>query len=112
MYLILFLIIDIYLQRVVRDLGNQLHQNGDVDASENNEVRVGYEDNHEAANEAIESELTPLDDIEVGDEENRNKRLVGDSSGSGGSGGSGNFLFDIIRVSIFLKIIFKKYTYI
>ncbi|KAK0083256.1 hypothetical protein PV325_009088 [Microctonus aethiopoides] len=77
----------------------QQQEDIDAEASENNEVRVSFEDIQPAANEAVESELTPLDDIEVNDDESRNKRLVslGGNSGSGSGGGSGNFLFDIIR---------------
>ncbi|KAK0179662.1 hypothetical protein PV327_005394 [Microctonus hyperodae] len=77
----------------------QQQEDIDAEASENNEVRVSFEDIQPAANEAVESELTPLDDIEVSDDESRNKRLVNldGNSGSGSGGGSGNFLFDIIR---------------
>lgn len=80
-------------------------QDGDQAGSENSEVRVQFEDQGAAANEAVESELAPLEDIEVSDDENRNKRFLsfgfgGNNGASGGSGGgSGNFLFDIIRVS-------------
>ncbi|XP_043286305.1 brain acid soluble protein 1 isoform X3 [Venturia canescens] len=73
--------------------------------SQNNEVRVQFAD--EQANEAGGSELAPLEDVEVSDDENRNKRFLnfgfGASGGAGGAGaggsggGSGNFLFDIIR---------------
>ncbi|XP_043286306.1 synaptonemal complex protein 4 isoform X4 [Venturia canescens] len=74
--------------------------------SQNNEVRVQFAD--EQANEAGGSELAPLEDVEVSDDENRNKRFLnfgfGASGGAGGAGaggsggGSGNFLFDIIRL--------------
>ena len=86
--------------------------------SQNNEVRVQFADDQSSAsaNEAVESELAPLEDIEVSDDENRNKRFLnfgfgasggaGASAGSGGSGGgSGNFLFDIIRVSFFWEFV-------
>lgn len=75
--------------------------------SQNNEVRVQFAD--EQTNEAGGSELAPLEDVEVSDDENRNKRFLNfgfgasggaAGAGNGGSGGgSGNFLFDIIRVS-------------
>lgn len=81
--------------------------------SQNNEVKVQFAD--EAPSEAAsEGELAPLEDIEVADDENRNKRFLnfgfGASGGNGGGsgGGSGNFLFDIIRVSFFIGSGFKK----
>ncbi|KAG7198384.1 hypothetical protein KM043_005775 [Ampulex compressa] len=71
--------------------------------SQNNEVRVQFAD--EQTNEASPPELTPLDEIESNDDENRNKRFLnfgfGGAAGAGGAGssaGSGNFLFDIIRL--------------
>lgn len=69
--------------------------------SQNNEVRVQFAD-EQSANEAA-PELTPLEDVESADDENRNKRFLnfgfGGNGGSSGSGaGSGNFLFDIIRL--------------
>ncbi|XP_014601668.1 PREDICTED: E3 ubiquitin-protein ligase RING1-like [Polistes canadensis] len=66
--------------------------------SQNNEVRVQFAD-EQSANEAVPN-LTPLEDVESSDDENRNKRFLnfGFGGSSGGSGaGSGNFLFDIIR---------------
>ncbi|XP_063986672.1 translation initiation factor IF-2 isoform X2 [Diachasmimorpha longicaudata] len=82
---------------------NQVAQDGDQAGSENNEVRVQFDDQGTSANEAVQSELAPLEEIEVSDDENRNKRFLnfgfgGNNGGTGGSaGGSGNFLFDIIR---------------
>ncbi|XP_015181499.1 PREDICTED: uncharacterized protein LOC107069061 isoform X1 [Polistes dominula] len=67
--------------------------------SQNNEVRVQFAD-EQSANEAVPN-LTPLEDVESSDDENRNKRFLnfGFGGSSGGSGaGSGNFLFDIIRM--------------
>ncbi|XP_047351354.1 uncharacterized protein LOC124949748 isoform X1 [Vespa velutina] len=66
--------------------------------SQNNEVRVQFAD-EQSANEAVPN-LTPLEDVESSDDENRNKRFLnfGLGASAGGSGaGSGNFLFDIIR---------------
>ncbi|XP_044014339.1 keratin, type I cytoskeletal 10-like isoform X2 [Aphidius gifuensis] len=83
---------------------NQVQQeaNNEAAGSENNEVRVQFED---SANEALEP-LAPLDDVEVSEDDNRNKRFLsfggnnggGAGGGSGSGGGSGNFLFDIIRL--------------
>lgn len=85
---------------------NQVQQetNNEAAGSENNEVRVQFED---SANEALEP-LAPLDDVEVSEDDNRNKRFLsfggnnggpgGGGGGSGSGGGSGNFLFDIIRL--------------
>ncbi|XP_035737484.1 uncharacterized protein LOC118448391 isoform X1 [Vespa mandarinia] len=67
--------------------------------SQNNEVRVQFAD-EQSANEAVPN-LTPLEDVESSDDENRNKRFLnfGLGASAGGSGaGSGNFLFDIIRL--------------
>ncbi|KAK0071248.1 hypothetical protein PV325_013234 [Microctonus aethiopoides] len=88
----------------------QNHQVRDIDVagSTNNEVRVQFDDNQETnANEALDTELAPLEDIEMSEDENRNKRFLSfglgggnsNAGGSGSGGGSGNFLFDIIRVS-------------
>lgn len=91
----------IKLQNINPETENQVQQemNNEAAGSENNEVRVQFED---TANEALEP-LTPLDDVEVSDDENRNKRFLSfggnNGGGSGSGGGSGNFLFDIIRVS-------------
>ncbi|XP_044596579.1 uncharacterized protein LOC123273264 [Cotesia glomerata] len=75
-----------------------LHQDMDIAESENKEVRVAFDDSDLATNEAG-ADLTSLDDIEIGDDENRNKRFSGGNGESGGSsGGSGNFIFDIIRL--------------
>lgn len=57
--------------------------------SQNNEVKVQFADEQAAP-------LTPLEEVETEDDENRNKRFL---SGLGGSSSSGNFVFDIIRVS-------------
>lgn len=67
--------------------------------SQNNEVRVQFAD--EESKDNSPQELTPLDEIETNDDENRNKRFLGFGfgGGAGGGGGSGNILFDIIRVS-------------
>ncbi|KZC04341.1 hypothetical protein WN55_02702 [Dufourea novaeangliae] len=68
--------------------------------SQNNEVKVQFAD-EQPSDEA--APLTPLDEVEAEDDENRNKRFLnfgfgGAAGTSGGSGaGSGNFLFDIIR---------------
>ncbi|XP_076175787.1 uncharacterized protein LOC143150984 isoform X2 [Ptiloglossa arizonensis] len=67
--------------------------------SQNNEVKVQFADEQGSEDSG---RLTPLDEVEAEDDENRNKRFLnfgfGGSGGSGGSGaGSGNFLFDIIR---------------
>ncbi|XP_034936812.1 uncharacterized protein [Chelonus insularis] len=82
-------------QNIDQEVKNEVQEEDaiEISPSENNEVKVPYQDADEAANEAVQSELTPLENIEVGDDENRNKR-----SGSENSGGSGNFLFDIIRL--------------
>ncbi|KAK2584615.1 hypothetical protein KPH14_006965 [Odynerus spinipes] len=69
--------------------------------SQNNEVRVQFAD-EQPANEAA-PELTPLEEVESSDDENRNKRFLnfgfGAGANAGGSAaGSGNFLFDIIRM--------------
>ncbi|KAK0177425.1 hypothetical protein PV328_001481 [Microctonus aethiopoides] len=87
----------------------QNHQVRDIDVagSTNNEVRVQFDDNQETnANEALDTELAPLEDIEMSEDENRNKRFLSfglgggnsNAGGSGSGGGSGNFLFDIIRL--------------
>ncbi|XP_015126324.1 uncharacterized protein LOC107047909 isoform X2 [Diachasma alloeum] len=91
-------------QDVNPEAENQVAQDGDQAGSENNEVRVQFDDQGASANEAVQSELAPLEEIEVSDDENRNKRFLnfgfgGNNGGTGGSaGGSGNFLFDIIRL--------------
>ncbi|XP_011315392.1 uncharacterized protein [Fopius arisanus] len=91
-------------QDVNPEAANQVDQDGDLAGSENNEVRVQFDDQGTSANEAVQSELAPLEEIEVSDDENRNKRFLnfgfgGNSGGTGGNaGGSGNFLFDIIRL--------------
>lgn len=81
---------------------NQVNEVGSE--SQNNEVRVQFAD-EQSANEAVPN-LTPLEDVESSDDENRNKRFLnfGLGASAGGSGaGSGNFLFDIIRVSWYLN---------
>ncbi|XP_043527844.1 uncharacterized protein LOC122538121 isoform X2 [Frieseomelitta varia] len=60
--------------------------------SQNNEVKVQFAD--EQGNESAAPPLTPLEEVEAEDDENRNKRFL---SGLGGSSSSGNFVFDIIR---------------
>ncbi|XP_043527847.1 uncharacterized protein LOC122538121 isoform X3 [Frieseomelitta varia] len=61
--------------------------------SQNNEVKVQFAD--EQGNESAAPPLTPLEEVEAEDDENRNKRFL---SGLGGSSSSGNFVFDIIRL--------------
>ncbi|XP_074100498.1 uncharacterized protein LOC141528358 isoform X1 [Cotesia typhae] len=76
----------------------ELHQDMDIAESENKEIRVAFDDSDLATNEAG-ADLASLDNIEIGDDENRNKRYSGGNGESGGSGGgSGNFIFDIIRL--------------
>ncbi|CAD6240074.1 GSCOCG00002490001-RA-CDS [Cotesia congregata] len=77
-------------------------QDASVAESNHNEVKVQFadQDNLEAATDS--GDLPPLEEIEVPEDENRNKRFLsfgfGGSGAAGGSGGgSGNFLFDIIR---------------
>ena len=95
--------------------GEESHQQESVAESQNNEVRVQFADERpsDAVNEASQPELAPLDDVEVSDDENRNKRFLNfglsggtsNAAAGGGSGaGSGNFLFDIIRVSFSISI--------
>ncbi|XP_020724051.1 uncharacterized protein LOC126918551 isoform X1 [Bombus affinis] len=61
--------------------------------SQNNEVKVQFADEQGSNNAA--PPLTPLEEVETEDDENRNKRFL---SGLGGSSSSsGNFVFDIIR---------------
>ncbi|XP_033212346.1 sal-like protein 3 [Belonocnema kinseyi] len=91
----------------VSDIGGD-HQESAAE-SQNNEVRVQFADDapRDAASEASEPALAPLEDIEVSDDENRNKRFLnfggisggtdGAAAGGGSGAGSGNFLFDIIR---------------
>lgn len=62
--------------------------------SQNNEIKVQFAD--EQGSESAAAPLTPLEEVETEDDENRNKRFL---SGLGGSSSSGNFVFDIIRVS-------------
>ncbi|XP_020710390.1 uncharacterized protein LOC105690202 isoform X1 [Athalia rosae] len=69
-------------------------ENQVVAESQNNEVRVQFAD--EQGDAAPAGDLTPLDDVELSDE-NRNKRFLNGDSLSGGGGGSGNFIFDLIR---------------
>ncbi|XP_074101566.1 uncharacterized protein LOC141529083 isoform X2 [Cotesia typhae] len=78
-------------------------QDASVAESNHNEVKVQFadQDNLEAATDS--GDLPPLEEIEVPEDENRNKRFLsfgfGGSGAAGGSGGgSGNFLFDIIRL--------------
>ncbi|KAK9297083.1 hypothetical protein QLX08_009099 [Tetragonisca angustula] len=61
--------------------------------SQNNEIKVQFAD--EQVNENAAPPLTPLEEVEAEDDENRNKRFL---SGLGGSSSSGNFVFDIIRL--------------
>ncbi|XP_044587792.1 uncharacterized protein LOC123267298 isoform X1 [Cotesia glomerata] len=77
-------------------------QDSSVAESNHNEVKVQFadQDNLEATTDS--GDLPPLEEIEVPEDENRNKRFLsfgfGGSGAAGGSGGgSGNFLFDIIR---------------
>ncbi|XP_012263242.1 uncharacterized protein LOC105690202 isoform X2 [Athalia rosae] len=70
-------------------------ENQVVAESQNNEVRVQFAD--EQGDAAPAGDLTPLDDVELSDE-NRNKRFLNGDSLSGGGGGSGNFIFDLIRL--------------
>ncbi|CAG5081241.1 Protein of unknown function [Cotesia congregata] len=77
-------------------------EDASVAESNHNEVKVQFadQDNLEAATDS--GDLPPLEEIEVPEDENRNKRFLsfgfGGSGAAGGSGGgSGNFLFDIIR---------------
>ncbi|XP_057334814.1 brain acid soluble protein 1-like isoform X1 [Microplitis mediator] len=72
--------------------------------SNRNEVKVQFADQDNQAEAAnANDELPPLEEIEVPEDENRNKRFLsfgfgGSGGAAGGSGGgSGNFLFDIIR---------------
>lgn len=84
-------------QDVNPEAENQVNEVGSE--SQNNEVRVQFAD-EQSANEAVPN-LTPLEDVESSDDENRNKRFLnfGLGASAGGSGaGSGNFLFDIIRL--------------
>ncbi|XP_031774475.1 uncharacterized protein LOC100870880 isoform X3 [Apis florea] len=78
------------------DRANEVQQAAE---SQKNEVKVQFAD-EEGGAEAV-APLTPLDEVENEDDENRNKRFLsslGGLSGSGSSGsGSGNFLFDILR---------------
>ncbi|XP_060817573.1 uncharacterized protein LOC132908040 [Bombus pascuorum] len=60
--------------------------------SQNNEVKVQFAD-EQGSNDAAPP-LTPLEEVETEDDENRNKRFL---PGLGGSSSSGNFVFDIIR---------------
>lgn len=79
------------------DRANEVQQAAE---SQKNEVKVQFAD-EEGGAEAV-APLTPLDEVENEDDENRNKRFLSNLglSGSGSSGsGSGNFLFDILRVS-------------
>ncbi|CAG5097203.1 Protein of unknown function [Cotesia congregata] len=86
-----------YLDHYTASNRRALHQDLDIAESENKEVRVAFDDSDLATNEAG-ADLTSLDNIEIGDDENRNKRFSGGNGESGGSGGgSGNFIFDIIR---------------
>lgn len=81
--------------------------------SQNNEVRVQFADEQNAANDAAAPELAPLDDVEVS-EDNRNKRFLnfgGGASSGGSGGGSGNFLFDIIRVGWIYFLIIANRNY-
>ncbi|XP_057334818.1 uncharacterized protein LOC130673696 isoform X3 [Microplitis mediator] len=73
--------------------------------SNRNEVKVQFADQDNQAEAAnANDELPPLEEIEVPEDENRNKRFLsfgfgGSGGAAGGSGGgSGNFLFDIIRL--------------
>lgn len=61
--------------------------------SQNNEVKVQFAD-EQGSNDAAPP-LTPLEEVETEDDENRNKRFL---PGLGGSSSSGNFVFDIIRL--------------
>ena len=108
MYKIFFQNVNPEAENQVSEVGGDLQES--VAESQNNEVRVQFADEtpKDAANEASEQELAPLDDIEVSDDENRNKRFLnfglsggtaGAAAGGGSGAGSGNFLFDIIRVS-------------
>ena len=63
--------------------------------SQTNEVKVQFAD-EQGSESAAAPPLTPLEEVETEDDENRNKRFL---SGLGGSSSSGNFVFDIIRVS-------------
>nr|BAM18682.1 unknown secreted protein [Papilio xuthus] len=80
--------------------------------SQQAEVRVAFGEGSEQQTAddqqtAAQTNAASIDEITLEDaddnEENRNKRFLnfGDSSGSSG-GGSGNFLFDIVRVCIYL----------
>ncbi|XP_076236969.1 uncharacterized protein LOC143180851 [Calliopsis andreniformis] len=92
---------------ILRELFPEVSQNVNPEAedrvnevaaeSQNNEVKVQFAD--EQVDDSA-APLTPLDEVEGEDDENRNKRFLNFNFGgsSGGSGaGSGNFLFDIIR---------------
>uniref|UniRef100_A0A2A4K3J6 Uncharacterized protein n=1 Tax=Heliothis virescens TaxID=7102 RepID=A0A2A4K3J6_HELVI len=78
--------------------------------SQQAEVRVAFADQQPAASEdqqtAAQTNQASIDEITLDDadssEENRNKRFLsfGGGAGGGSGGGSGNFLFDIVRVSL------------
>lgn len=93
----LFLLQDVNPE--TEDRANEVQQ---VAESQKNEVKVQFAD-EEGGADAV-APLTPLEEVENEDDENRNKRFLsslGGLSGSGSSGsGSGNFLFDILRVSL------------
>ncbi|KAK1131083.1 hypothetical protein K0M31_017380 [Melipona bicolor] len=76
------------VNREVEDKANEV-----AAESQNNEVKVQFAD--EQGNESAAPPLTPLEEVETEDDENRNKRFL---SGLGSSSNSGNFVFDIIRL--------------
>ncbi|XP_057326786.1 uncharacterized protein LOC130668484 [Microplitis mediator] len=87
-----------FFPEITENQRSQQLQDLDIAESENKEVRVAFEDTDQSINEAS-ADLSSLDNIEIGDDENRNKRFSGGNGESGGSGGgSGNFIFDIIRL--------------
>ncbi|KOX70922.1 hypothetical protein WN51_03351 [Melipona quadrifasciata] len=75
------------VSRDVEDKANEV-----AAESQNNEVKVQFAD--EQGSEGAAAPLTPLEEVETEDDENRNKRFL---SGLGSSSNSGNFVFDIIR---------------
>lgn len=94
------------MQDVNPESENRVNEIGTAE-SQNSEVRVQFAD--EVSSDNSPQELTPLDEIETNEDENRDKRfLFGFGGGAGGTAGSGNFLFDIIRVSRVQKFCVRK----